>query len=126
MPSHKTAPRTSCFHREEHTVIHAHNSQTASRSIEQHASHSARRRMTRVALTAALLAPISLVGFSSLRAETPIAPGASAADSVNVILASMQPQASSDDLLQRGAQELKNKQYEEALATLQQVDAKNW
>src|SRR2546421_8883906 len=74
-------------------------------------------------MTAAM--PGSLCATPAPAAPSAGAPAASD-DSVSVILASMQPQASSDDLLRRGADQLRHKQYEEALATLQQVDAKNW
>src|SRR5262249_29862269 len=97
----------------------------------------ARRVLLFMAMTAALSLPLGAIRLANtahadpLVAGEPIAAVATAATSMeeaslNAVLASMQPHASSHDLLRRGADQLRNKQYEEALATLQQVDAKSW
>lgn len=89
------------------------------------------RRAMRLALAVALAVPVVA---SPLIAEEPTAtPSAPVIDAVlpvnngsPVLSLSMQPM-SNPELLSKGADELNNKQYEEALATLQQVQADpNW
>lgn len=77
------------------------------------------RRVARVLLAAALACPAMTIMPTALRADEPVA-----MPSLAMVAAkdSFQPAAlSTDELLRKGADELNRKQYEEALATLQQV-----
>jgi general secretion pathway protein D len=82
------------------------------------------RALASLALTAALTAPLSALAGETVNGVAPVSLAGDVA--VASLVSSLQPQASSDDLLRRGADQLNRKQYEEALATLQQVDAKSW
>ena len=74
------------------------------------------RRLAALTLAAALAGP--LAGFAMAADNVPtFVPGGAVP-----LLAQDQPKASNDELLRRGVEQYRNNQYEEAQATLQQVD----